>query len=189
MFRVAYCLILLFISTAKGSLESDFNKLQKVPANYRNFGAICEQVARLRLRKSYSPDQYKILVGLVYSNSRRTLGELDIVVYSKANENVVMTAEVKCWKDLEAAAAKARAQLKRFFTTMKNGEKVYFRPLEKTKVRFSKKHFLNSKEMIISQKAEGPFDQDLGLTLKQLKTLRERLIECQKKRQCPINNP
>ncbi|MDC0254219.1 hypothetical protein OAK75_04930 [Bacteriovoracales bacterium] len=189
MFRVAYCLILLFISTAQGSLESDFKQLKKLPADYRSFGAICEQVARLRLRKSYLPDQYNILVGLVYSNSKRVLGELDIVVYSKTNENVVMTAEVKCWKDLEAAAAKGRTQLKRFFTAMKNEEKVYFRPLEKTKFRFSKRHFLRSKEMIISQKGEGPFDQNLGLTLKQLKTLRERLIKCQKQGQCPTKNP
>ena len=186
MFR-AYCLVafLLVPFTAKSTPESDFRQLKKVPANYRSFGAVCEQVARLRLQKSYSPDQYKILVGLEYHNSKRILGELDIIVYSKVHRNVVMTAEVKCWKDLEAAAAKARRQLKRFFTTIKNGEKVYFRPLEKTKIKFSKKLFLNSGEMIISQKGEGPFDKHLGLTLNQLKSLRERLIECQKNHLCP----
>ena len=189
MFRAKYHLVvfllILFSSNAKSNPQSDFNQLKKIPANYRSFGAICEQVARLRLQKSYLPEQYKILVGLEYHNSKRILGELDIVVYSKTNGNVVMTAEVKCWKNLEAAAAKARRQLKRFFTYMRNGEDVYFRPLEKTKIKFSKRHFLNSKEMIISQKGQGPFDKGLGLTLNQLNLLRERLINCQKKRICP----
>jgi Holliday junction resolvase-like predicted endonuclease len=168
------------------SIEEDFQKLKTVPADYRSFGAICEQVARLRLKKKYLPPLHKILVGLEYRNSRRTLGELDIVVYSKIAQRVFLTAEVKCWKNLEAASSKARKQLKRFYFYREGQEKIFFYPKEKTSFSFQKSHFSHSGKMIISQKSEGKssFDMDLGLTLRQLQTLRKRLLHCQKRGLC-----
>jgi Holliday junction resolvase-like predicted endonuclease len=169
------------------SIEEDFQKLKNIPADYRSFGAVCEQVARLRLKKKYLPPLYKILVGLEYRNSRRTLGELDIVVYSEIGQRVFLTAEVKCWKNLKAALSKARKQLKRFYFYRRGQEKIFFYPKEKTAFRFQKSHFSHSQEMIISQKSKevSSFDLDLGLTIRELQSLRKRLLYCQKRGFCP----
>lgn len=172
---------------SQGSFERDYLILKKIPADYRSFGSICEQVARLRLKEKYNPKKFNFLVGLEYRNSNRVLGEVDLVVFSKKDGRVVIVGEVKCWKDLDAAVKKAEKQLNRFFRSMGGNQKIFFYPKERVSIKFQKKVFVNAKKMYFSQKVEGknPFKNNIGLTLSEVKKLRKKLQECQRVKECP----
>ncbi len=189
IFTLGLCLILNFSSFARtGDLfEKDYFILKKIPADYRSFGAICEQVARLRLKEMFDPKKFQFIIGLEYRNSRRVLGEIDLIVVSKKNKKVIVVGEVKCWKNLKAASKKAKKQLNRFFTAIKSMEKILFFPKETVNLKFKKEDFFDAKRMLFSQKVEGdnPFENNIGLTLNQVKKLRQKLQVCQKNRECP----
>ena len=70
---------------------------------------------------------------------------------------------------------------------MKSSEKIFFYPKEKVHFKFKKRDFVDAKEMLYSQKIEGdnPFKNDIGLTLFQVRKLREKLQLCQKNKKCP----
>ena len=93
--------------------------LKDVPMSYEPAGAICEQVAREEMKAHYPVNQYDIVTGIAYGERGRTLGELDVIVFNRTTNTAVMIAEVKCWKDLNAALSKALSQRKRFITNIR----------------------------------------------------------------------
>ena len=187
VFIFCFSLITSSFGRSGDSFERDYLTLKKIPADYRSFGAVCEQVARLRLKESYDPKKFKFLIGLEYRNSRRVLGEVDLIVFSKKDNKVAIVGEVKCWKDLQAAFKKAKKQLNRFFKAIEGNEKITFHPKEPIGIKFEKNLFLGTKKMYFSQKVEeqNPFENNIGLTLPQLKNLRKKLQTCQRDQKCP----
>ena len=188
-FTFALSLLLTFsvFGRTGNNFERDYLILKKIAADYRSFGSICEQVARLRLKETFDPKKFNFLVGLEYRNSLRVLGEIDLIVFSKKDGRVVVVGEVKCWKNLNAAMKKAEKQLNRFFKSMKGEKKVFFYPKERVNIKFEKKAFMNAKKMYFSQKTQkiSPFKNDIGLTLLEVKKLREKLQTCQRNKECP----
>ena len=78
---LSFFLVFSSFARSQGSFERDYLILKKIPADYKSFGSICEQVARLRLKEKYNPKKFNFLVGLEYRNSNRVLGEVDLVVF------------------------------------------------------------------------------------------------------------
>ena len=188
-FIISFSFVLSFSSFGRtGDIyESDYLILKNIPADYKSFGTICEQVARLRLKEKFDSRKFQFLVGLEYRNSQRVLGEIDLVVVSKKSQKVKIVGEVKCWRDLKAAARKAKKQLNRFFNSIKSMEKIFFYPKERVSIKFKKEDFLNARRMLFSQKVDGdnPFENNIGLTLNEVKKLRKKIQACQSKKECP----
>ncbi|MFK7823834.1 MAG: hypothetical protein AB8G05_06750 [Oligoflexales bacterium] len=101
-----------------------FQQLKNLPfEDVSDVGKVCERVAELQLEKEFPLRSYLIVPNVVYEKeaekeNRIRLGELDIVVVSKADSKVVLIAEVKCWENRSRAAKKARKQLNRFQRTI-----------------------------------------------------------------------
>jgi hypothetical protein len=188
--RLFSLLIVLLISTSifASQVDEDYEVLKNVPANYSTFGTICEEVARLRMKEIYPSDQYDVIIGIEYSNSRRTLGELDVVVFDNFRDEAVVIAEVKCWKNLTGAYRKAIDQLTRFENAIydrsvkslsKDG--AYMRD-------FTYTQFDEDPEMITISQNGGRrhgFDMELGINLSDAKELRNKLVKCQNEGRCP----
>jgi hypothetical protein len=177
----------LFSATALArDVQPVFEALKNLPVDYEPAGQICEQVTRLQLAQQYKSDKYDITIGIEYAVNHRTIGELDVVVVDKATHNVVISAEVKCWKSLSGALNKARDQRTRVQRTLqKSGNQIVFTAHEGG--HFTADNFRNVKWMSVAQlgsKAAG-FDAELAFTLSELMDLRMMLIRCQDQGQCP----
>ena len=167
---------------------ADYEDLKAVPADYRNFGTICEYVAALRLKKRFDPKVYGIDIGVEYLDGRRVVGELDVVVYRHKDKKVVLISEVKCRRHFGKALSKARSQLKRFASTIARSRSVKFRTTTASSVQFVGSQFDGPIEYISTAQfpcTKHGFDLGLNLTHAEVTQLRERLIDCQRRRQCP----
>ena len=172
---------------------ADYDYLKDVPADYRNFGTICEYVAALRLKKRFDPKLYGIDIGVEYLDGRRVVGELDVVVYRYKDKKVVLVSEVKCRRHFGKALSKARSQLQRFKSTIarvksSRGSPISFRTTTGSPVKFISSQFDGPIEYI--SVAQFPctkhgFDLGLNLTHAEVTHLRERLLACQRRLECP----
>jgi len=161
-----------------------FEQLKQSAVSYENNGAICEQVTRLKLQERFPELGFRIETGIVYSDDRRTIGELDVVVFRKLDGQAILIAEVKCWKNLRSAIKKAHDQRARFQSVIQQGVPVDF---HSAKDRFDSDQFSGSPEFIaVSQKGgeSAGFDMGLDFTLNELMTLRSWLLKCQADREC-----
>ncbi|HLE00473.1 MAG TPA: hypothetical protein VJB59_09445 [Bdellovibrionota bacterium] len=175
----------IFVSVLPAAeLAPVFEQLKQSAVSYENNGAICEQVTRLKLQERFPERGFRVETGIVYGEDRRTIGELDVVVFRKSDDQAILIAEVKCWKNLRSAIKKAHDQRARFQGVIQQGLPVDFRS---AKDRFDLNQFSGSPEFIaVSQKGgeSAGFDMGLDFTLEELMTLRSWLLRCQANREC-----
>lgn len=172
------------LASAKMTEEDYFDELSRIPANYKVFGTVCEEMARIDLEKEFHPDFYEIKVGIEYRDASRTIGELDIIVFRRSDEEAIMVAEVKCWRNLHGAFVKANKQLNRFQNNCGREGDIHYVDKE------HEYHWTQFDEIDRFQKIsqlggrkEG-FDRTLTLDLEAIKRLHSRLLHCQENRQC-----
>lgn len=183
--RLSIAAVIFFSFTASAApLNELFEELRDSGMNYEVVGTICEQVARIELRQTYPETNYEIVTGIEYSDSNRTLGELDVVVFENSTKQAVLVAEVKCWKDLSAARQKALNQRERFIKSL--SKKIELWSQENV---YSKAQFKNVQQFVsIAPKGatEAGFEIDLDNTLAELMELRKLMINCQHQGECAV---
>lgn len=175
-----------FAKTDDPQVDAYFEMLKDVPVNYSNFGTICEQVARLEMVKQYNQTEYNVKVGISYSAKNRTIGELDVIVFRNSDNEAVLVAEVKCWKNLNGGLGKAHNQLNRFKSHI--GNRIEMHSVENEDEIFTTSQFDESPRfMTISQKGgeTAGFDLGLPLDLDQMNALYDRMVGCQNRGECP----
>ncbi len=168
--------------------QEDLATLKKIPANYLTFGTVCEEVAKMRYEKEYSQEQYDVLGGIEYRDRNRVLGELDVVVFERSSNEAILIAEVKCWDDPEKALDKAKEQLNRFEQAV-SGRKI--RDMYLTDGE--QKHFevgqfdqqLRTDTVTYDGAESAGFDRSIGLSMDDVKELRQELLKCQASGKCP----
>ncbi len=169
-------------------LEDDFDTLKSIPNDYTVFGTICEQVAQLRMEEVYDHDDYEVVTGIVYENHSWTLGELDVVVFDRFTQKAIVIAEVKCWRNLNKAQRKAQRQLNRFKHAIRDGHKVnHIFEGDDRLHEFSREQFMDDPQYLTISQEGGKscgFDMNLGLSLDEVKSLRNKLISCQRRGEC-----
>jgi len=167
----------------------DFEALRYTEHNYVVFGTVCEQVAKRRLEKMYPAPEYSTTVGIGYWNKTRQLGELDVIVFRNSDEEAVIVAEVKCWNDLPAALKKANRQLSRFTGHIAAGTKLKMSDMDDRSHEYSRTQFdEHPREMRVSQDGglDHGFEMVIGLSMAEVKTLRQMIMDCQNQDKCDI---
>ena len=178
--------LLLSVSTASAVWAQDFSELKDIPRSYEDSGAICEEVARLEMQRTYPAPQYKVEVGIAYGDGSRIIGELDVVIFDNNLNKVLKIAEVKCWKDVRGGLQKAQEQRARFLKYNRSGKPLFFRWTSSNQT-FDKEQFAFEKEFFsITQKgsASQGFEVELEYTLKEMHQHRYEMIRCQNQGQC-----
>lgn len=187
------CLFFSFLSASNKAaaldVESAFNVLGKVPADFFDFGSVCEQLARLQLYTKYNSNEYRVDSGIVYTNSHgSTIGELDVVVFHKQTGHAVVVGEVKCWRDLGSAMKKAKRQLARFADTLKTGRPIHMYNDDNQNIRYQSNQFKNHpmRSIYISQNGgeQYGFHMSIGLSHEEVQQVRTLLLRCQKAGKC-----
>ena len=174
-------LVSLFVSSSFAVPVEDYVQILKdVPMSYEPAGAICEQVAREEMKQEFSENQFDIVTGIAYGEKGRTLGELDVIVFNRTTNMAVRISEVKCWKDLNAALAKALNQRTRFINNIRRSKNLLMvgngRSYNPQQFRDSNLTFTT-----ISQAGglDFGFDYALEHDLHQLMYLRGLMLRCQ----------
>lgn len=186
--KVILVLIASMAQVCFAGLAQDFDLIKNTGRDLEPTGAICEEVAKLRFAEKYPEPQYRVYVGIEYSDSERTVGELDIVVMNNETQSADVIAEVKCWKAPKNGLKKAHEQRARFLTNVHSGKALKFSWIENPSVALRKAQFNTAKIFLsVAQsgaKADG-FDEELPYTLKELMDLRSDILRCQDSGQCP----
>lgn len=185
-FLVMFFVVLYSVVGQAGDIETAFNALKQSAVNYEPDGAVCEQVARLKLEEEFSPDKYFITGGIEYDTGAHTLGELDVVIVDRSSNKVVMVAEVKCWKDLYQAMDKLKAQRDRFTWNL-NQFPHRLRFTSYDGVEYRVEQFAGLKNFRSISQAGGlkrGFDVELDFNLGELRDLRMKLLKCQAWGEC-----
>lgn len=175
---------------ARLSTEELFERLKDSAIDFDTQGKICEVVEVLNLEDQYPAPRHKVMSGIKYKNPFRTLGEIDAVVFDLSNQTVIRIEEVKCWNEdtLSVANRKAREQLDRLYSTMQSTKpiEIYDPETLETFERVQFRSLPRSDYHSVAQKVDGRsrFDEDLGFYLDELRSLRARLINCQRTGPC-----
>ena len=157
-----------------GVVEDLFPQLRAQPVSYKVFGTVCEQIAKLEMMEQYDAKDYIVTSGIVYQNSTRTLGELDIVVLRRSDEEAILVGEVKCWRDLNGAQKKAQSQLSRFTETIASGKRISMHSDGETAKSYDRDQFDEQPKIItISQEGgeEFGFDHTIQIDLQDARDL------------------
>ena len=186
-FTLILSLCLLSAHAFAGDVQAAFEALKNTKVNYSPDGAVCEQLARLKVRETYPENAYDITGDIEYDLGALTIGELDVVVIEKSSQKVVLVEEVKCWKSFDGAKDKAVGQKTRFMWNLtKFPEKIRFTSYDGTKLTAA--NFSSSFPFIFVSQAGGVrhgFDQELDFTLQETEHLRMQLLKCQDLGPCP----
>jgi hypothetical protein len=169
------------------TLQEELELLRQVPRSYEDSGAICEEVARLQVAKSFAEPLYSVVTGIAYGTALRTVGELDIIVFDNNTHKVIRIGEVKCWKKLDEGLVKAKDQRQRFLGYKQSHKITFVRSTSEGKGPYTVDQFEYVKDFvsIAQQGAKGfGFDEELEYSLKDLMTLRQMMILCQEKGEC-----
>ncbi|MDG0816024.1 hypothetical protein [Bdellovibrio svalbardensis] len=184
---ILVCSLFFSLNTFAATWAEDFENLKSVPRSYEDSGAICEEIARLDVQKSYPAPQYEVITGISYSDEqRRVIGELDVIVFDKNMNKVIRIAEVKCWKDIRAGLEKAMEQRQRFLKAIRSSKGLIFRSTS-SDVTYSKEQFEGVSDFItLGQKGtvQAGYGQELEYTLLELHQHRYDMIACQHKGLC-----
>lgn len=179
--------VLIFANLAFAGLAEDFDQIKDHGRNLEPIGSICEEIAQLRFAEKYPAPDYKVVTGIEYSDSERTLGELDVVVFNTKTNIVDVVAEVKCWKNAKSGLDKAKDQRARFLKNVKSSKALKFKWLDDPKLKLTKTQF-NKVSQFYSIAQSGSmksgYDFELPYTLKELMDLREDLLRCQDSGNC-----
>lgn len=187
----SFCSVFAFVLAASVShaatfsLEEDYDALKDSGSNFVVIGTICEEVARLEMAAEYKEPQYHVVTGIAYGNSKKTIGELDVIVFENKSQDVVKIAEVKCWKDLDGGLRKALDQRQRFLKNIQKGGIVLRSTHDKR--QYSAKQFRDCKdfETIGQQGAKDyGYNRELDHSLEDLMGLRTRIMNCQTTGEC-----
>jgi hypothetical protein len=186
--RAFFVISSLFLSLAASAapLNELFEKLRDSAMDYETVGTICEQVAKIELYKTYSPEDFEVITGIEYGDRTRTIGELDVVVFQKSTKEAVLVGEVKCWKDASAAREKAMDQRNRFIRSLKKNIDMHDADQAYNKKQFN--HVL--KYVAIGPKGykDAGFEIEMENTLRELMDLRRMMLDCQQQGQCAAAN-
>lgn len=174
-------LVLFSFSALAADIEPVFQALQQSAVNYEPDGSVCEQVALLKLRESYPTEDFSIANGVEYSTGGDTLGELDLVVVEKKTNKVVLVGEVKCWRNLQQAMDKLKAQRDRFtWNLTKHTQQMQFTDYEGFNFKVEQFEGISNFRSISQLGGiRRGFDVELDFTLSELKELRSKLLKCQ----------
>ncbi|MEO5970834.1 MAG: hypothetical protein ABIQ95_12980 [Bdellovibrionia bacterium] len=171
------------------SIDPAFQELKSSAEKYEIKGTVCEQVARLELEQKYPEKEYSVENGIAFQREGRTLGELDVVIFRKSDNKVILIGEVKCWQDLHEARKKAVHQRENFRFYLRNGGRgIDFHKSSDPSIHFNPSQFGDLPPFILISQDGGHdagFDLSLPYTLDQLMQLREMLIDCQDSGKCP----
>lgn len=161
-------------------LHEIFEQIKNVPISYDPEGAVCEQVARVELQKEFPIEQYDVVVGIDYALKNRVLGEMDMVVFDKRTNNVVLVSEVKCWKSFKDGLAKAMEQRGLFTWVLQNNPQTVKLTSHEGRIVSPEQFLANKNYQTISQfgGVKYGFDKELPYTLVELKRLRTMLLRC-----------
>ncbi|MBN20287.1 MAG: hypothetical protein CL678_03280 [Bdellovibrionaceae bacterium] len=184
----AFSLILFSFSASAGNVWEGYEYLMSLPREYKDFGSVCEEIATQEIKEDYPSDRYEVTGNLVYQNSQRTIGELDIVVLRKEDKEAVVIGEVKCWKKLSQGRSKALRQLERFRNTILSGRPIrIFHAFEKKRL-FETDQFDEAPRYItVSQKggrSEG-YDREIRFSHEEMRRLYRVIRECRGGHRCP----
>ena len=183
---LAVASVTLFTSFSNATtIEEDYNSLKDEGIFFGVTGTICEEVARLEMAQAYPEPQYHVVTGIAYGTNKKTIGELDVIVFENRTQDAVMIAEVKCWKDMDGGLAKARDQRKRFLKNIQKGG-IDMRSTHDNRA-YSAKQFRGVKDFeTIGQKGskDHGYDRELDHYLEDLMSLRTRLMNCQQTGEC-----
>lgn len=183
---LAGCLSLFFAVSVFANLNDDYELLKDSGTDFQVIGVVCEQVARLELYEVYPAERYEIHTGIQYAADNHVKGELDVVVIDRASDKAVLLGEVKCWKNLEGAYNKAMKQRRRFLSYINSNAVLQFRSTT-TGEAFRQEQFEGIKNFIsIAQKGgeSAGFTRELDYSLEELMSLRQRIMECQRRHEC-----
>jgi hypothetical protein len=183
---------LCFTSSASADEASDYDKLSNIPAKYVVFGTICEYLTKIRLEDQYSPSSFDIEVGIEYRQGGRVIGEIDVVVFRKADKEAVLVGQVKCRKSMSSARGQAHEQNQRFVNTMNRNNsrigKVTFRSTSNPALVITDT-MMDEVGTYITASQDGGllhgFTMTVGHDLDTVSAMRERLLECQEDARCP----
>lgn len=180
-----FLITLSHISSA--SWTEDFAALKSIPRSYEDTGAICEELARLKIQKEYPRPQFEVLTGIAYETEDRVIGELDLVVFNTQLQRVIKIGEVKCWKDVPSALLKAQEQRARFLKTIRSNKPIQFRFTSTGEVLDPNTFENNTIEFFsVGQKGalDFGFDREVEYTFKELRDYRYEMLRCQSQGQC-----
>lgn len=183
-FTALFLSLFISLNVFAANWAEDFEALKGVPRSYSDSGAICEEIARLDMQKKYPAPQYKVEVGIAYSDADGTIGELDVIVFDRGQ--VTLIGEVKCWKSLNGGLKKARDQRARFLKNLRSGKALDFTSTS-THQRFSPNAFKDVQDFItigqLGARAAG-YDLELGYTLEEMHQHTDDMIGCQQSGEC-----
>lgn len=174
--------------TAFANVDSAFDQIRDNARHYKDPGAICEEVAREEFTQKFPSPRYEILVGVSYNVNGRTLGELDMVVIDNTTARAALVGEVKCYNELSKGLSKAKQQRKRFLTSISKFQNIVYIDVT-TKEKLDSKIFAGVTEFVsISQKGgrNVGFDYELTLSLDEMSQLRDKMVQCQRVKECPL---
>ncbi|WP_142695894.1 hypothetical protein [Bdellovibrio sp. NC01] len=186
--RFTLFLTLVFVThqSFAGDIQAAFQSLQNVGENWEPDGAVCEQLARLKIRAAYPENQYTITGDIEYDTGALTIGELDVIVIEKSSNRVILVQEVKCWKNFAGGLEKAQSQKLRFLWHLgKTPQAMRFTSYDGTKLTAA--NFASSFPFVFVSQAGGVakgFDEELDLNLSEIKQLRMQLLKCQDQGHC-----
>lgn len=178
---------LMSLQTALGFWASDFDQLVRVDRSFEDSGAVCEEVARIQMQKTYQRPQYEVHTGIYYADSERVIGELDIVVIDNSSEKVVQVSEVKCWKEPLLGLEKAMQQRKRFIKALRSAKELVFHSAFSGEPLLSKQAFKGIENFkTIGQKGTRVvgYDEELPYTFLEFQDLRRKVMNCQNRSEC-----
>ena len=171
------------------SQEYYYQQLRNQGLDLRSAGTICEAMAQHQFGKLYDPELYRVETGIRYFTPGRTIGELDLIVFRRTDDEAVVIGEVKCWRKLSGARIKALDQLGRFEDWIESDRAFQMRSTSASKQAYDLDQFDETLRYVtVAQKGalESGFDYELDLTLSQAMNLRERIQRCQSRRECVL---
>lgn len=171
-----------------------YEQLKYMDRDFRQIGTVCEEAARIQLSEQYPISDFSIIVGLVYHNNQRIIGELDIVVISKDNYRAVLIGEVKCRKKLRSAQNLAISQLERFESYISSGKEIDFFVAGNNyeELEIGPWVFQSPYEHITISQDGGEnygFDIALPYSLNDVNDVHEWLLDCHDRGECPAEQP
>lgn len=181
--------LIFFPAITYANLASSYEVIRQQARYYKDPGAVCEEVARHEFQLKYPAPQYEVIVGVAYNMNGRTLGELDLVILDKKTEQVEIVGEVKCYENLKRGLSKARQQRKRFLGHLSQSpDKLVFINTSSEKVVPNKVFRTVKTFLSVSQKGGEVigFDHELEHDLDEMSQLRDMVISCQKRQECPL---
>lgn len=184
-----FAVLFLFPIISQANLASSFEAIRDQARYYRDPGAVCEEVARNEFELKYPAPQFEVIVGIAYNLNGRTLGELDLVILDTKTDQVEIVGEVKCYENLKRGLSKAKQQRKRFLTHLsQSGDKLTFINTATEKVVPAKTFRTVKTFLSVSQKGGEVFgfDHELEHSLDEMSQLRDMVIKCQQRQECPI---